>query len=249
MTSIGTGYDLSNSVFSPDGRVFQVEYASKAVENASTTLGIRYKDGVVLAVEKIIGSKLLKPDANKRIQSVDKHVGVVYSGLLPDGRHVVQRGRDEARQWRDQFREPIPTSTLANNVASYVQAYTLYNSVRPFGISTILGGYNEEEGAQLYMVEPNGTSWGYLGAAAGRGKQLTNNELEKLDFKALSGKEAVKEAARILYIAHEDSKDKAFQPEIAWIGKETNGEFREVPEDLMKEAVEYAEESFDVEDE
>lgn len=76
-TSIGTGYDLSNSVFSPDGRNFQVEYAVKAVENGGTAIGIRCKDGVVLALEKLVTSKLLKKDANKRIATVDRNVGVV----------------------------------------------------------------------------------------------------------------------------------------------------------------------------
>lgn len=76
-TSIGTGYDLANSIFSPDGRNFQVEYAVKAVENGGTSIGIRCKDGVVLAVEKIVTSKLLKQGANKRIATVDRHLGVV----------------------------------------------------------------------------------------------------------------------------------------------------------------------------
>jgi hypothetical protein len=76
-TSIGTGYDLLNSIFSPDGRNFQVEYAVKAVENGGTSIGIRCKDGVVLAVEKVITSKLLKAGANKRIATVDTHLGVV----------------------------------------------------------------------------------------------------------------------------------------------------------------------------
>lgn len=81
-TSIGTGYDLSNSVFSPDGRNFQVEYAVKAVENGGTAVGIRCKDGVVLALEKLVTSKLLKKDANKRIAAVDRHVGVVSTPPL-----------------------------------------------------------------------------------------------------------------------------------------------------------------------
>lgn len=76
-TSIGTGYDLTNSVFSPDGRNFQVEYAVKAVENGGTSIGIRCKDGVVLAVEKVITSKLLKAGANKRIATIDRHMGAV----------------------------------------------------------------------------------------------------------------------------------------------------------------------------
>lgn len=83
-TSIGTGYDLGNSIFSPDGRNFQAEYAIKAVENGGTSLGIRCKDGVVLAVEKVITSKLLKPGANKRIATVDRHIGVVSGSHRPN---------------------------------------------------------------------------------------------------------------------------------------------------------------------
>ncbi|KAI8115743.1 hypothetical protein FF38_11117 [Lucilia cuprina] len=243
MTSIGTGYDLSNSVFSPDGRVFQVEYASKAVENGSTSLGIRAKDGVVLAVEKVTTSKLLKPGSNKRIQTVDKHIGVVYSGMNPDGRHVVGRARDEARNWRDQFREPMAVPLLANNVAAYTQLYTVYNSVRPFGVTTIIGGV-DPKGPHLYMVEPSGQSWGYQAVAAGRSRQAVNSELEKLDFESLSVKDAVREAARILYLAHEDNKDKDFELEISWCTKDS-GKHEFIPEDLRQEAIKYAEEALD----
>lgn len=90
-TSIGTGYDLANSIFSPDGRNFQVEYAVKAVENAGTSIGIRCRDGVVLAVEKVVASKLLKPGANKRIATVDRHLGVVRSSPPSLARNSVKR--------------------------------------------------------------------------------------------------------------------------------------------------------------
>ena len=188
-TSIGTGYDLSNSVFSPDGRNFQVEYAVKAVENGGTCIGIRTKHGVVLAVEKIITSKLLKPNANKRIATVDRNVGIVTSGLLPDGRHLISRARDEASSWRRTYKAPISMSALASRLGGYVQAYTLYSSVRPFGISAIVGGWDSEAempvdgqvgegptggaggkasfkdqnvrrgGPGLYMIEPSGLYW------------------------------------------------------------------------------------------
>jgi 20S proteasome subunit alpha 7 len=186
-TSIGTGYDLSNSVFSPDGRNFQVEYAVKAVENGGTCIGIRTKHGVVLACEKIISSKLLKPGANKRISSVDRNAGVVTSGLVPDGRHLASRARDEANSWRSTYKAPIPISALASRVGGYVQAYTLYSSVRPFGVTAILGGWDSEAelgvdgqvgagptlgtggkvdddsvkkgGPGLYMIEPSGLYW------------------------------------------------------------------------------------------
>jgi len=282
MTSIGTGYDLSNSVFSPDGRNFQVEYAVKAVENGGTAIGIRCRDGVVLALEKLISSKLLKKDANTRIATVDRNIGIVSSGLIPDGRHFVSRARDEASSWRSTYKSPIPVSSLANRMGAYVQAYTLYNSVRPFGITAIVGGWDsdlevavdgqvgsgpttgsggktkdaKEGGPFLYMIEPSGSYWGYYGAATGKGRQAAKSELEKLklgqDDEWLSLEEGVKEAARIIYVAHEDSKDKEFELELTWISKSdgpTMGRHEEVPKELREEAERLAKKALEGEDE
>ncbi|KAK1769847.1 N-terminal nucleophile aminohydrolase [Phialemonium atrogriseum] len=279
MTSIGTGYDLANSIFSPDGRNFQVEYAVKAVENGGTSVGIRCKNGVVLAVEKIIASKLLKAGANKRIATVDRHLGVVYSGMVPDGRHFVDRARDEARSWRDNFKTPIGTADLASRMGGYMQAYTLYQSVRPFGITAIVGGFDSEletpvdgevgrgpsvgaggklEGQKhggpfLYMIEPSGLYWGYYGAATGKGRQAAKAELEKLDLAAgeLSLEQAVKEAARIIYVAHDDNKDKEFELEMSWVSDAagpTKGRHEEVPRALREEAERLAKKALEGDD-
>lgn len=94
--SAGSGYDLSSSTFSPDGRIFQVEYASKAVENGGTALGLKCRDGVVLAVEKPILNKMLLPTSNRRIHSVDEAHGVAVTGFVADARQIVNRARDEA---------------------------------------------------------------------------------------------------------------------------------------------------------
>lgn len=229
-------------MFSPDGRNFQVEYASKAVENSGTSIGIKCTDGVVLATEKIIHSKLLAPGKNKKIQSIDRHVGVVYSGLLPDGRHFVNRGRDEAKSFKSLYKEPMGLEGLISRLGYYVQAYTCYNSVRPFGINAIVGGV-DESGPHLYMVEPSGVYWGYYGAATGKGRQAAKAELEKLDLPNISAKEAVKEAARIIHLVHEDNKDKEYELEISWIStSETNGVHKYVPAELLEEAKKYAEE-------
>ncbi|KAL9619599.1 MAG: hypothetical protein Q9160_005786 [Pyrenula sp. 1 TL-2023] len=280
MTSIGTGYDLSNSVFSPDGRNFQVEYAVKAVENGGTAIGIRCKDGVVLACEKIITSKLLKPGANRRIATVDKHCGIAFSGLVPDGRHFISRGRDEASAWRRTYKAPIPTSALAHRLGGYVQAFTLYSSVRPFGVTAIVGGWDSEAalgvdgqvgsgpaagsggkvedlkkgGPGLYMIEPSGLYWGYYGAATGKGRQAAKAELEKLDLAANPPdlKTGVHEAARIIYVAHEDSKDKEFELEITWISNvdgPTKGRHEEVPKELKEQAEKAAKRSIEGDDE
>ncbi|KAA8897202.1 nucleophile aminohydrolase [Sphaerosporella brunnea] len=265
MTSIGTGYDLSNSVFSPDGRNFQVEYATKAVENGGTSIGLRCKDGVVLAVEKLIQSKLLVPGSNKRIATVDRHVGIAASGLIPDARHFTSRARNEASSWRKQYHGAIPVSSLADRMGQYTQAYTLYSSVRPFGVTCIIGGVDEEAGPSLWMVEPSGVGWGYFGAATGRGRQAAKAELEKLDLPNLTVEEGVKHAARIIHIAHGDNagKDKDFELEMTWVRVDKanvvevtesgvvkgHGRHEEVPKELVEEAEREAKKALEVEDE
>ncbi|ODV94725.1 hypothetical protein PACTADRAFT_50590 [Pachysolen tannophilus NRRL Y-2460] len=229
-----------NCIFSPDGRNFQVEYATKAVENGGTSIGIKCKDGIVLAVEKVVNSKLLVPGKNKKIQTIDRHVGVCYSGLIPDGRHLVNRGRDEAQSYKSLYKEPILVPSLIDRLGIYVQNYTCYNSVRPFGVSAIVGGI-DDNGPHLYMIEPSGVYWGYNGAATGKGRQAAKSELEKLDLPNLTTREAVKEAAKIIYAAHESNKDKDFELEISWINYEdTKGRHESIPEELLKEAIEYA---------
>lgn len=279
MTSIGTGYDLTNSVFSPDGRNFQVEYAAKAVENGGTSIGIKCKDGVVLAVEKIITSKLLKPGANNRIATIDRHIGTVSSGLIPDGRHFEKRAQDEASSWRNLYKSPISTADLASRMGQYLQAYTLYSSVRPFGITAIIAGWDSESetpvdgevgggpdtgsggkvegktygGPELYMIEPSGSYWGYYGAATGKGRQTAKAELEKLDLSAgtLSLLDGVNEAAKIIYLAHADNKDKDFELEMTWISNlngPTKGRHEHVPKNILEEAERLAKGALDGED-
>jgi len=244
MTSIGTGYDLSASTYSPDGRIFQVEYANKAVDNSGTAIGLRVKDGVVLAVEKLVHSKLLVPGANRRIQTVDRHIGLASSGLLADGRHLATRARDEAANYRDNYCEPSPLKALADRLGLYVQAYTLYSSVRPFGCSTILGGI-DKDGPTIYVIEPSGVFYGYNGAAVGKGRQLAKTELEKLKLSELTTREAVFEAARIIHLVHDDAKEKEFELEMSWIGDETNGRHVPVPRDLFEEADRTAKEALE----
>nr|KJB55440.1 hypothetical protein B456_009G076300 [Gossypium raimondii] len=100
MSSIGTGYDLSVTTFSPDGRVFQIEYASKAVDNSGTVIGIKCKDGIVMGVEKLIASKMMLPGSNRRILSVHRHSGMAVAGLAADGRQIVARAKSEATSYQ-----------------------------------------------------------------------------------------------------------------------------------------------------
>jgi len=246
MSSIGTGYDISVSTYSPDGRVFQVEYASKAVDNSGTAIGLRVNDGVVLAVEKLIHSKLLVPRSNRRIQTVDTHIGVATAGLLADSRHIINRVREEAQSFRNIYKYQVPGKTIADRVGQYVQAYTLYSSVRPFGSSAIIG-IVDKGGPHLYMVEPSGIYWDYFGCAVGKGKQAAKTEIEKLKLSEMSILDAVKDAARIIYAVHDDAKDKEFELELSWITKES-GKHQFVPKEIAEEAEGLAKESLNQEE-
>ncbi|KAF9581812.1 hypothetical protein BGW38_001041, partial [Lunasporangiospora selenospora] len=181
-----------------------------------TSIGIRVKDGVVLAVEKL-----------------------ATAGLLADGRHIVKRAREEAQGWRDIYKMPIDGPSIANRIGDYVAAYTLYSSVRPFGCSTLIATM-DNTGPKLYMVEPSGLFWGYHGAAVGKGRQVAKTEIEKLNLEEMTCREAVKHAARIIYNVHDDAKDKDFELELSWVCEESNGLHQIVPKDLAAEAEQYA---------
>jgi len=244
MTSIGTGYDLSATTYSPDGKVFQVEYAGKAVENSGTAIGLRVKDGIVLGVEKIIVSKMLEPGSNRRVNNVDKHVGIAVAGLMADARQLVARGRHEAKSYRQVYNEDIPVHVLNERLSSFVQMYTLYASIRPFGCSVLLGGY-DKRGPQLYMIEPSGVSWGYFGVAIGKGRQAAKTEIEKLKLTELTAREAVYEVARILHTVHDEVKDKYFELELSWVCDESNKVHQLVPRDIRDEAERRAKEAIE----
>ncbi|TYJ33055.1 hypothetical protein E1A91_A05G076600v1 [Gossypium mustelinum] len=207
MSSIGTGYDLSVTTLSPDGRVFQIEYASKAVDNSGTVIGIKCKDGIVMAV----------------------------AGLAADGRQIVARAKSEATSYQSVYGEPIPVKELAERLASYVHLCTLYWWLRPFGCGVILGGY-DRDGPQLYMVEPSGISYRYFGAAVGKGKQAAKTEIEKLKLSEMTCREGVIEVAKIIYKLHDEAKDKAFELEMSWVCDESKQQHQKVPDDLLEEA-------------
>lgn len=235
MSGIGTGYDLSATTYSPDGKVFQTEYAQKAIDNGSTVLGLRCKDGVVLAVEKLIISKLLVEGSNRRIYNVDRHAGVATSGLAPDGRMIVSRAADEASNYKRFYGEAIPGHVLCDRVASYVHMFNLYWSFRPYGSTILMATYDKSQGPALHVIEPSGTSFRFYGAAVGKGRQLARNEIEKLKLSEMTCREAVVEAAKIMHKVHEE-ETKPFEIEMTWLCEESGMEHQRVPADVLAAA-------------
>lgn len=240
MASIGTGYDLSSTTFSPDGRVFQIEYAGKAVENSGTVLGMRCSDGVVMAVEKAIVSKMLVHGTLRRSHIVDRHATVAICGLISDGRVIVNQARDECERYREFYGRDIPGKVLADRLAHFVHLYTLHWHVRPFGCAVVVG-VCEDDGAELYLIEPSGVCYRYYACAFGKGKQAARTELEKLDFKDKQGnpsmncEEAVKALARILVRVHDEEKEKEYEIEMIWV-RSTEKRAQMVPGELVKKA-------------
>jgi 20S proteasome subunit alpha 7 len=204
-------------------------------------VGIKAKDGVVLAVEKPILSKLLKPGANRRIHTVELNAGVVGAGLGADCRALAQRARSEAAGYRETFEEAIPGPQLAERLSLFMQAYTLYGSVRPF-CTTLLLAALDADGPHLYMMEPSGVSWGYQGCAAGKGRQTARTELEKLTYDNLTCEQAVMEAARIIYLTYDEAKDKEFELEVSWIGPASGNRHQFIPQELLEKAISGAKE-------
>ncbi|XP_019865802.1 proteasome subunit alpha type-3 [Aethina tumida] len=248
MSSIGTGYDLSASQFSPDGRVFQVEYAMKAVENSGTIIGLKGKDGIVLAAEKLILSKLHESGTNRRIFNIDRHIGMAVSGLIADARQIVEIARKEASNYRLKYGTSIPLKYLNDRVSMYIHAYTLYSAIRPYGCSVILASYENDE-PEMYTIDPSGVTYGYHGCATGKAKQSAKTEIEKLKLGALSCRDLVKEAAKIIYTVHDELKDKNFELELSWVCKESNGRHEKVPESIFTDAEKAAKQAMEADSE
>jgi len=248
MSSIGTGYDLSAAQFSPDGRIFQVEYANKAVEASGTAVGIICKDGVVLAVEKIVTSKLYEPGVNKRVFIIDQHIGMTVAGLLADARQIVNVAREEAVNYKNNFGDDIPLKYLADRVSLYMHAHTLYGAIRPFGVSVMLASCENGQ-PKLFTIDPSGVYYGYNGNAIGKAAQNAKTEIEKIKYKDMTCADLIKEGAKVIYTVHDEIKDKHFELELGWVANATNNKFQFVPKALFDDAEKFAKESMESDDE
>jgi len=248
MSSIGTGYDLAASTFSPDGRIFQVEYANKAIDSAGTCVALRCKDGVVLVVEKVIATQLYLPASTRRITNIDHHIGFAATGMYPDARALAQYCVDEAQDYYAEYREKIPCKHLADRLSLYVHAHTLYAALRPFGVGVFLASWNKHDGPQLFIVEPSGLVYGYQGWAVGKGRQAAKTEIEKLKLSEMTCREAIKQAAKIIYTVRDETKDKNVVLELSWVGEHTQGKHEIVPKQVADEAEKFAKESLEEDD-
>ncbi len=178
------GYDRAITVFSPDGRLFQVEYAREAVKRGTTSVGIKASDGVVLLVDKRIASRLLEPQSTEKIFQIDDHIGAVTSGLVADARALVDRARVDAQVNRVVYNEPIGVEVLAKKICDHKQTFTQYGGVRPYGTALLIGGV-DDEGPRLFETDPSGALLMVKATGIGSGRNAVMEVLEeKYDEKA-----------------------------------------------------------------
>jgi proteasome alpha subunit len=181
MFAVPGAYDRAITVFSPDGRLFQVEYASETVKRGATVLGIACPGGVVLAAEERATSKLQDPTFMWKIFQIDEHVGAAVAGLSCDAHILVDQARVYAQSNRLLYDEPIDVEILTRRIGEIKQLYTQHAGVRPFGISMLFGGV-DRKGSRLFWTDPSGAFLAYRAWAIGAGGDAANEILEA-DYK------------------------------------------------------------------
>ena len=180
-------YDRASTVFSPDGRLFQVEYAKEAVRRGATAIGIVCSDGVALVAYKNAGSSLLVPESMKKVFEIDTHIAATASGLIADARRLVDISRLEAQRHRMAYAESISLEAMAKELCDLMQVYTQYGGVRPFGVTLLVAGVDDKP--RLYEAEPSGALTGYKACAIGSGRKEVEEFFEK-EYKESLGLDA-----------------------------------------------------------
>ena len=161
------GYDRAITVFSPEGRLYQVEYATEAVRHGPLAVGVKANNGVVLVGEKRSPHPMADLDSLKKILLIDDHVGTAIAGLHADARKLIDQARVQAQINRLSYDEPISIASLVVNICDTKQMHTQYGGVRPYGVSLLVAGI-DDHGPQLFTTDPSGSFWGWKAAAIGK---------------------------------------------------------------------------------
>ena len=216
------GYDRAITVFSPDGRLYQVEYAIETVKRGALAIGIKSKDGVIIAVEEK-PRRLQISTTPQKIFQVDYHVGAAAAGYIPDARAQVDNARFFSQSNKLVYDEAVEVQTVAKHLADQCQQYTQYAGARPLGVSLIIGGV-DSSGTSLYLTDPSGAYVLYNAVAIGANSDIATEFLEKNYSHDLTLDDAktlavaiinlvseVKEGANHIKMSQIDSESKQFK--------------------------------------
>eukprot|EP00401_Gymnodinium_catenatum_P030230 CAMPEP_0117489468 /NCGR_PEP_ID=MMETSP0784-20121206/17050_1 /TAXON_ID=39447 /ORGANISM="" /LENGTH=244 /DNA_ID=CAMNT_0005284195 /DNA_START=87 /DNA_END=821 /DNA_ORIENTATION=+ len=189
--SRSAGYDRHITIFSPEGRLHQVQYAFKAVKSSNTTtVALRGDDSVVMVTQKKVPDKLMDKDFVTNLYNITPNIGCVITGMPADGRALVFRAREIAAKFKDKNGYEIPVKHLTLKVANIGQVYTQHAYMRPYGVIAMFMSMDEEKGPSLFHVDPAGFFLGYKAVAAGAKDQEATNALEKIVKKKMALPEA-----------------------------------------------------------
>jgi proteasome alpha subunit len=229
------GYDRAITVFSPDGRLYQVEYAREAVKRGTTAVGIKAQDGIVLIVDKRVSSKLLEASSIEKIFKIDDHIGVASSGLVGDARALVDRARVECQINRVSYDEQIEVEALAKKLCDHMQTLTQYGGIRPYGTALLIAGVSDGE-CRLFETDPSGTLLEYKATGIGIGRPAAMKVFEEEYNPDLTISDAISLGLKALHSATEGKFD-ATTVEIGIVGK-GDATFRKMPKEEVASYVE-----------
>ncbi|MBR9683232.1 archaeal proteasome endopeptidase complex subunit alpha [Candidatus Woesearchaeota archaeon] len=228
------GYDRSITMFSPDGRLLQVEYAKKTVKQGSTAIGMVCSDGVVLVADKRITNKLIVPEAIEKMFEIDGHVAATFSGITPDARVLIGRAQLKAQQHAVTFDSKIDVISIVKEICDLKQICTQSAGLRPFGCSLLVTGVEEDGTSKLFVTDPFGNYFQYKAAVIGEGEDEVEPFLQKKYKPALTMEDGLKLAIAALkqVLKKEFSVERIDASYISLAGKR----YHKFPKDKIKQA-------------
>jgi len=197
-------YDRGITIFSPDGRLYQVEYAREAVKRGTASIGVRTPAGVVLAVDKQIRSPLMERSSVEKIHKADDHIGIASAGHVADARQLIDFARQQSQLNQLRYDEPIGVETLTKAVTDHIQQYTQIGGARPFGVALIIAGVANGE-PRLYETDPSGTPYEWKALAVGADRSDIREYLEEHYDAEMSLDDGVGLALSALASANDDT--------------------------------------------
>ncbi|MBI4153907.1 archaeal proteasome endopeptidase complex subunit alpha [Candidatus Woesearchaeota archaeon] len=190
------GYDRTSTMFSPDGRLLQVEYAKEAVKQGSSVIGMVCKDGVLLVADKRVVDRLVVPESVEKIFQIDEHIGATATGFVMDGRVLIEKAQVWVQQHRITYAVPMDTQNLVKEICDLKQFYTQYGGARPFGVSLLFIGVDDSP--VLYVTDPTGIFFEFKATAVGEGEAEIKAILNKEYKETLTIEEGLKLAVSSL---------------------------------------------------